>query len=106
MMKGTDMRNKIIFLLIFVFSFIIMHDTVLDNMKSDHSNSLVQISDSDVGKKEYHSLHHLHNMFHFLAVMESEYLLCEPTETEVLIATPLLAYLYADKEQDERPPIV
>ena len=99
------MKNKIIFLLIFVFSFIIVHDTVLDNMKSDHSYSLVQVSDTDVGEKEYHSLYHLHNMFHFVALIENEYMVSESPKTEALIATVLLANLYFDREQDERPPI-
>ena len=99
------MRNKIIFLLIFVFSFIIVHDTVLDVMQSDHSNCLVQVSDTDAGEKEYQSLHHLHNMFHFVALIENEYVVSESPKTEASIATALLAYLYSDREQNERPPI-
>jgi isoprenylcysteine carboxyl methyltransferase (ICMT) family protein YpbQ len=106
MMKGTGMRNKIIFLLIFVFSFIIVHDTVLDVMQSNHDSVVTQVSDTAVGEKEYQSLHHLHNMFHFVALIEREFTVPESPKTEASIPTILLACLYFDREQDERPPIV
>ncbi|GEM_PF-2819432 len=105
-MKGTVLGNKIIFLLIFVFSFIIVHDTVLDVIQTDHDSFITQSSDTNVDHKEYQPLTHLHSMFHFVALIESEYPVLESPKTHMSIASVLLAYLYHDIEEDDRPPII
>ena len=104
-MKGTVLRNKIIFLLIFVFSFIIVHDTVLDVMQGDQEIAVSHDSVNIVSGEEYQSLHHLHNMFHFVALIEAEDPVAESTKREAFIVTALLQYFSSHREQDDRPPI-
>jgi len=106
MMEGTGIKNKIIFLLLFVFSFIIIHDTVLDVIQTDHDSLITQSSDTNAAHKAYQPLTHLHSMFHFVALIESEYPVFESPTTQMSIASVFLAYLYHEIEEDERPPIV
>lgn len=105
-MKGTVLRNKIIFSLLFVFSFIIVHDTVLDVIQSEHNSYMTQSSDVNVDNKAFQPLPHLHSMFHFVALIESEYPLLELPKVQISITLVLPTYLYHDIEEYDRPPIV
>lgn len=105
-MERTVLKNRIIFVLLFVFSFIIVHDTVLDVLQSEHETCMAKVSQPDVEKKVSQPLPHLHSMFHFVALIESEYPVLEALQREVSIAPVLLAYLYFDIEEDDRPPIL
>lgn len=100
------MRKKIIFLLLFVFSLIIVHDTVLDVMQADPDSFVTQNSGADADNKAYQPLPHLHSMFHFVALIESEYPLLEAPKAQMSIAFILPESLYFDIEEDDRPPIV
>ncbi len=104
-MKGTVLRNKIVFLLIFVFSFIIVHDTVLDVIQSDHDSFVAQSSDTNVDNNMYHPLPHLHSMFHFVALIEDTVSFIVPLRAEVKITSLFLPILYTDNAQLVRPPI-
>jgi hypothetical protein len=99
------MRNKIIFLLIFVFSFIVLHDSVLNIINADYTALVAQNSQANVCECECDSLKHLHSMFHFVALIESKSEIIEPVEAESFVTTITLKYLYFDPNQNERPPI-
>ena len=99
------MRNKVIFLLLFVFSFIIVHDTVLDVMQPDQEMIISQDSAGVESGKNCQTLHHLHNMFHFVALMDPDTPTINSVKRETSIVTALLQYLSLLQEQDDRPPI-
>ncbi len=86
------MRNRVIYMLLFIFSFAIMHDTLLPKLHivSDmqiHSQPVVSDVHTSIDTKK---IYDIHQYFHFVALIDRKSSLCalEPNGCVFLHTTP------------------
>jgi len=98
------MQSKIIFLMLFMLSFSVMHDTVihiLDNKKlpiSEYVKNVEHINDvSDVQD--------MHDIFHFVALISEKYISLEPLKTKNTFSGYLFQYTLLSLQNSTKPPI-
>ena len=99
------MESKIIFVVLFMLTFTIMHDSVINIIqKSDHS-SLSHYVNSDAVSQECADIHESHNMFHFVGLVMSYKSTFVQMQKEKTLAHDLLQYTLLHKETSYKPPI-
>ncbi len=99
------MRSKIIFVMLFVLTFTIMHDTVITIMqKSDHSGISHYVS-TDVLPQECSDIHEVHSMFHFVGLIMPYKSTFVQLQKEKTLSHNLLRYTLTYKETSYKPPI-
>lgn len=99
------MRSKVIYVVLFMLAFTVMHDTVINIMhKSDHA-SISHYVNADVVTQECSDIHEVHNMFHFVGlIMPYKSTFLQPQKEQTL-SYDLLQYALPYKETSYKPPI-
>ena len=99
------MQSKIIFTVLLMLSFSVFHDSFLSLLeKSDHTD-LVHYMGSEAASEECAEFNEMHNMFHFMAIVESytnDQIYVEQKET---IPHLLIQYTPPLKKTTYKPPI-
>ena len=99
------MRSKIIFVVLFMLTFTIMHDTVINIIqKSDHSN-LSHYVNTDIVSQECADIHEVHSMFHFIGLVMPYKSTFVQLQKEKTLSHDLLQYTLPYKETSYKPPI-
>ncbi len=99
------MRSKIIFVVLFMLTFTIMHDSVINIIqKSDHS-SLMHYVNIDVVSQECADIHETHSMFHFVGLIMPYKSTFVQLQKEKTLSHNLLQYTLLQKETSYKPPI-
>ncbi|MEA3455379.1 MAG: hypothetical protein U9R26_02620 [Campylobacterota bacterium] len=100
------MRSKIIFFLLFILSFSVMHDTVIDMLETNDSVPVMHYVDHGATAQECGDIHEMHSMFHFVGVMISHKNSIPQFQKERTLSHNLLQYTLLHKETSYKPPIV
>lgn len=100
------MRSKIIFVVLFMLTFTVMHDSVINIMqKSDHS-SISHYMSTDVTSQECSDIQHeVHSMFHFVGLIMPYKSTLLQLQKEKTLSHNLLRYTLPHKETSYKPPI-
>ena len=99
------MQSKIIFVVLFMLSFSVFHDSFISLLnKSEHANSVHHMSDKSPSP-ECMEFNEIHNIFHFMAIVSP------PNDTQIHFAKketiPHLTIQYTPplKKTSYKPPI-
>jgi len=99
------MQSKVIFVVLFMLTFTIMHDSVISLMqKSDHSSVSHYVS-TDVASQECGDIHEVHSMFHFVGLIMPYKSTFVQLQKEKTLSHYLLQYTLPHKETSYKPPI-
>ncbi len=100
------MRIKVVFLLLFVLSFTVMHDTVIHLMQGDDTKLVTHYATPDQQVDDVVDVHDLHSMFHFVALVTHQTPLLEIPQSIQQLQSYTLQYAPAHQESSIKPPIV
>ena len=99
------MKSKIIFVILFMLTFTIMHDSVINIMhESDHS-SLSYYMSNDIVSQECADIHESHSMFHFVGLVMPYKSTFVQLQKEKTLTHNLLQYTLLHQETSYKPPI-
>ena len=99
------MRSKIIFVVLFMLTFTIMHDSLINIIqKSDHS-SISHYVNTDIVPQECADIHEVHSMFHFVGLIIPYKSTLLQLQKEKTLSQNLLRYTLPYKETSYKPPI-
>jgi len=96
------MQSKIIFLLLFMLSFTVMHDTVINIL--DHTEKL-SISEYAQQSNDISDVHDMHDIFHFIALISERCISLEPLKKENTFSAYLFQYTFSSLHHSTKPPI-
>lgn len=99
------MRSKVIFVLLFMLAFTVMHDTVMSMVQTNENTSISQYVQNTVPSHECSDIHEVHSMFHFVGLMipyKSDFIQLQKEKTP---SHDLLQYTLLHKETSYKPPI-
>jgi len=96
-------RSKVIFVILFMLAFTVVHDSVL-SLVEDNTHFVVS-QDSQEGDSVAQHSHEIHNMFHFVGVVIASSDLSLPSYQKELFSPKLLQYTEIDKQTSYKPPI-
>ena len=99
------MRSKIIFVVLFMLTFTIMHDSVINIMQKSDPSSLTYYVNSDVVSQECTDIHEAHSMFHFVGLVTPYKSSFIQLQKEKTLSHNLLQYTLRHKETSYKPPI-
>ena len=99
------MRSKIIFFLLFMLSFSVMHDTALNMLEADERVTVAHYVNLDATAQECGDIHEMHSMFHFVGVMTPYQSSLLQFQKEKTLSHNLLRYTLPHKETSYKPPI-
>ena len=100
------MQSKIIFLLLFMLSFTVMHDTVITLIDSDDDVLSSYYSSIEKQTCDVADVHELHGMFHFMALITPLSPDLDVLKTKQTHSAYLLQYTLPHVEKSTKPPIV
>ena len=98
------MRSKVIFVVLFMLSFTVMHDTFINIVHTDTHNTISYMS-TDVISPECSDINEVHNIFHFVGLMSPYKSTFEQLLTEKKFSLYLLQYNFGYEETSFKPPI-
>ena len=100
------MRSKIIFVVLFMLTFTIMHDTVINMMQKNNHSSVSYYVNIDVVSQECTDIQHeVHSMFHFVGLIMPYKSTLLQLQKEKMLSHNLLRYALPYKETSYKPPI-
>ncbi len=99
------MRSKIIFVVLFMLTFTIMHDSVINIIQKSNHSSLTHYVNSNVLSQECADIHESHSMFHFVALAIPYKSTFVQLQKEKTLSHNLLQYTLLQKETSYKPPI-
>ena len=100
------MRSKVVFLLLFMLSFTVMHDTVITLLDNDENVLVSHYVSVDKQASDVADVHDLHSMFHFMALVIPLTPVLETLKSEQTSCAYLLQYALPHLESSTKPPIV
>jgi len=100
------MQSKIIFLILFMLSFTVMHDTVINIIGDDEHMSISHYIDDNSQSKECSNVHEVHNMCHFVGLIIPNKNTFMQVQKEVTLSHNLLPHIFQYKEISFKPPRV
>ena len=100
------MRSKVVFLLLFMLSFTVMHDTVINILDNDENVLVSHYASVEKQAANVADVHDLHGMFHFMALVTSLAPVLEALKSEHTLSIYLLQYTLPHLESSTKPPIV
>ena len=99
------MQSKIIFLVLFMLSFTVMHDTLIcmiDDNKglpvSEYLKNTKQINDVS-------EVQEMHDIFHFIALISEKHMFLEPLKEGNTFSSYLFQYALPSLKNSSKPPI-
>jgi len=99
------MRSKVIFVVLFMLSFTVMHDTVMNMIQTDEPTSISHYVNTNVPTQECADIHEVHSMFHFVGLMMPYKSTFVQFQKEKMLSQDLLQYALPYKETSYKPPI-
>jgi len=99
------MRAKIVFLVVFMLSFVIVHDTVLTLIDQNQKVVASISSDCDTVSKTSMNTHQMHSMFHFVALVTTVSASMDMVLNRQSIAYYTPEYILPYKKSIIKPPI-
>jgi len=99
------MRSKIVFLVVFMLSFVIVHDTVLTMIDQNKKIGVTSSLESYTVSEKSPNIHQIHNMFHFVALVCTELPSVDVHAKKKTIAYYIPQYTSPCKESIIKPPI-
>jgi len=100
------MQSKIIFLVLFMLSFTVMHDTVINILDNNENVPVTQYANADSQTQDIADIHDMHGMFHFIALITP---LTPPQvalQSMNILSVYLLQYTLPHYQSSNKPPIV
>ena len=100
------MRSKIIFVVLFMLAFTVMHDTVMNIVQTNEHTSISHYVNTDVPSQECSDIQHeVHSMFHFVGLIMPYKNTFVLLQKEKMHSPDLLQYTLPHKETSYKPPI-
>ena len=99
------MRSKVVFLLLFMLSFTVMHDTVINLLDNDKNILVSHYASAENQSDDVLDVYDLHDMFHFMALVTSLTPVPDRLESEQTLAVYLFQYTLTYLENSTKPPI-
>lgn len=99
------MRNKTIYVLLFVMTFTIMHDTFISLLHPKEMSHTIHCNVHEDIMQEMVDTHSIHSMFHFSAVMVEEYISFENIYKSKISSYYTFFYTPPYKDRAQKPPI-
>lgn len=99
------MRSKVIFVVLFMLAFTVIHDTIMNMVETNKNTSVSHYVKTNLPSQESGDIHEVHSMFHFVGLMmpyKSDFVLLQK---EKMHAHNLLQYTLRHKETSYKPPI-
>ncbi len=100
------MQSKIIFVLLFMLSFTVMHDTVINILDNDENVLVSHYANVEKQTGDVADVHELHGMFHFMALITPLSPELDVLKTKQTPSAYLLQYTLPHLERSTKPPIV
>ena len=99
------MRSKVIFVVLFMLAFTVMHDTVMNIVETDEPTSVSYYVNTNVPSQECGDIHEVHSMFHFVGLVMPYKSTFVQFQKEKMLSQYLLQYTLLYKETSYKPPI-
>ena len=99
------MRSKVIFVVLFMLSFTVMHDTVIHIIQTNENTSVSHYVNAEIETQECGDIHEVHSMFHFVGVIMPYKNTVILLQKEKTLSHYLLRYTLPHKESSYKPPI-
>ena len=98
------MRTKIIFIVLFMLSFSVAHDTVINIIQPHEHTSISHHADQNIQSQECDSIDEVHAMFHFEALVSSYSNDFIQPPTKKTLSYNSSTYTFKYKETSDKPP--
>jgi len=99
------MKSKIIFVVLFMLSFTVMHDSVINIIQKNEHTSISHYADTDTVSQECSELQEVHSIFHFVGLIMSYQNTFVQLQKEETLSHNLLQYTPPHLETSHKPPI-
>ena len=99
------MRSKIVFFVILMLSFVIVHDTALALVDQHKKATIVAVSADQLSHDKSANMHDIHSMFHFSALICSDTLPIDIHNNKMVISYTLPKQTLSCKKTIIKPPI-
>ena len=99
------MKPKIIFVVLFMLAFTVMHNTVMNIVQTNEHTSISHYVNTNVPSQECSDIHEVHSMFHFVGLMMPNKSTFIQLQKEKTPSHNLLQYTLPHKETSYKPPI-
>jgi hypothetical protein len=99
------MQSKIIFVVLFMLTFTVVHDTVINIIHNDEHVSSAHYVHENVQSQECDSMDELHDMFHFVALVDTCKHSFIPLHTAQVPSFYTLLFTPPYKDPTYKPPI-
>lgn len=99
------MQTKIIFILLFMLSFTIMHDTAINILDDKDELHISEYIDCKSETHEYTDVHDMHNIFHFIALSTTIITYEVSLKKAKTFSHNLLCYSPPHLKNSHKPPI-
>ncbi len=96
------MQSKVIFVLLFMLSFSVMHDTVINVIDNNKQLSISNYTKHVIDVKDVHDMH---DIFHFIALISEKSIFLESFKKEDTFSAYLLHYTFHLFQNTTKPPI-
>jgi hypothetical protein len=100
------MQSKIIFLVLFMLSFTVMHDTVINLLDNNDNVPVTQYANADGQTQDIADIHDMHEIFHFIALATPLTAPEVALENGDILSVYLLQYTLPHFLSSNKPPIV
>ncbi len=98
-------RSKVIFIVLFMLSFTVMHDTVINIVQPNENISASHYVSTEIDAQECGDIHEVHSMFHFVGLIMPYKSAVVLLQKEKTLTHNLLQYTLLHKETSYKPPI-
>ena len=99
------MRSKVIFVLLFMLSFTVMHDTVINIVQTNEHSNVSNYVTAEIAAQECADINEVHSMFHFVGLITPYKNTFIQLQNEKTLSHNLLQYTLLHKETSYKPPI-
>lgn len=99
------MQSKIIFLVLFMLSFTVMHDTVIHVLDDNENVPVTQYTNVSSQTQDIADIHDIHGMFHFIALISPSTSIETALKSRDILAAYLLQYTLPHYQSSNKPPI-
>jgi len=100
------MQSKIIFLMLFMISFNMMHDTVIHILDDNAKLSLSEYIQNMKQTSDVQDMQNIHDMFHFIALIPVMHISLKPLKARNIFSAYVLQYTLISLNKHTKPPIV
>lgn len=103
-----SMRSKIIFVVLFMLSFTVMHDSILSIVQNNEHTSISHYADTNAASQECSDdmdMDKVHSMFHFVGLIMPHKITFVQVQKAETLSHNLLEYTLPQLETSYKPPI-